>query len=267
MSHAGEHKTITAGALRDMKKAGEKIVCLTAYDASFAAILEAAGVEIILVGDSLGNVVQGRSTTVPVTVDHMVYHTACVSRGCDRALLVADMPFLSFSTPATALDTARRLMGEGGAHMVKLEGGDAVLEAVRAMSRHGVPVMGHLGLLPQSIHQLGGYRMQGKKRAEAEALRRDAKALEDAGARVLVLECVPDDLARTVSEDLEIPTIGIGAGPGCDGQVLVLYDMLGITPGKKPRFVKDFMAGAGSVPDAVSAFVQAVKAGRFPEGS
>jgi 3-methyl-2-oxobutanoate hydroxymethyltransferase len=256
---------VTVDTLQQMKRAGEKIVCLTAYDASFASILDNAGVDIVLVGDSLGNVVQGRDTTVPVSVEDMTYHTRCASRGVHRGLLVADMPFLSFATPDRALDTAVRLMGDGGARMVKLEGGEPVLEAVRVMSQHGVPVMGHLGLLPQSINQLGGYRMQGKSKAEAKRLLQEAKALEEAGARLLVLECVPADLARDITRALTIPTIGIGAGPNCDGQVLVLYDMLGITPGKKPRFVKDFMAGAGSVQEAVAAFAQAVRSGDWPE--
>jgi 3-methyl-2-oxobutanoate hydroxymethyltransferase len=222
-------------------------------------------VDIVLVGDSLGNVIQGHGTTVPVTVDDMTYHTECVSRGVQRALLVADMPFLSFATPDRAVDAAVCLMGDGGAAMVKLEGGEPVLEAVRVMSQHGVPVMGHLGLLPQSINQLGGYRMQGKSKAEAKGLLRDAKVLEEAGARALVLECVPGELARDITAAISIPTIGIGAGPDCDGQVLVLYDMLGITPGKKPRFVKDFMAGAGSVQGAVADFASQIRSGAWPE--
>jgi len=256
---------VTVETLQEMKRAGEKIVCLTAYDASFASILDEAGVDIVLVGDSLGNVIQGHDTTVPVTVDDMTYHTECVSRGTRRALLVADMPFLSFATPERAVNAAVCLMGDGGAAMVKLEGGEPVLEAVRVMSQHGVPVMGHLGLLPQSINQLGGYRMQGKSKADAKQLLRDAKALEEAGARALVLECVPSELARDVTAAINIPTIGIGAGPDCDGQVLVLYDMLGITPGKKPRFVKDFMAEAGSVQEAVAAFASQIRSGVWPE--
>jgi len=258
-------KAVTVETLQEMKRAGQKIVCLTAYDASFGSILDEAGVDVVLVGDSLGNVIQGHDTTVPVTVDDMSYHTECVSRGVHRGLLVADMPFLSFATPDRAVDAAVCLMGGGGAAMVKLEGGEPVLEAVRVMSQHGVPVMGHLGLLPQSINQLGGYRMQGKSKAGAERLLRDARSLEEAGARALVLECVPADLAREITAALGIPTIGIGAGPDCDGQVLVLYDMLGITPGKKPRFVKDFMAGAGSVREAVAAFASQIRSGAWPE--
>jgi 3-methyl-2-oxobutanoate hydroxymethyltransferase len=259
-------KPITVASLTDMKAAGERIACLTCYDAAFARVLEAAGVEVLLVGDSLGNVLQGRESTVPVGVDEMVYHTACVARARRRALLVADMPFLSYRTPAHALETAARLMQAGGAHMVKLEGGAEQVETVRALSAQRVPVCGHLGLLPQSVHKLGGYRVQGREAREAAAIRRDALALQEAGADLLVLECVPTPLAGEIAETLRIPVIGIGAGPGCNGQVLVLHDMLGITPaeGRPPRFVKDFLAGRDGVRAALAAYVAAVKDGSFP---
>jgi len=256
---------ITISTLVQMKAAGEKIVCLTCYDAAFTRVLETAGVEVLLVGDSLGNVLQGQDSTVPVSVDHMVYHCACVARVRSRALLVADMPFLSYATPQQALATAARLMQEGSARMVKLEGGAERLESVALLSAQGVPVCGHLGLLPQSVHKLGGYRVQGREPDQAEAMRRDALALQEAGAGLLVLECVPSGLAQEISAALRIPVIGIGAGV-CDGQVLVLHDMLGITPaeGAPPRFVKNFLVGRGGVREAVRAYVEAVKSGDFP---
>ncbi len=255
---------ITTVALQQMKQRGEKIAVLTSYDASFTHLLEAAGVEVILVGDSLGMVIQGRESTLPVGVDEMVYHSACVARARSRALLVVDMPFMSYSSADQALSTASRLMKDGGAQMVKLEGGATQLDAVSQLCANGIPVCAHLGLLPQSVHRLGGYRVQGRDQEAARIMREDALALEAAGAQLLVLECVPSALARTISEALSIPVIGIGAGADCDGQVLVLYDMLGITPGRRPRFVRDFMPGACSVSGAIEAFVQAVKAGRFP---
>ncbi len=258
---------VTVATLAAMKTAGEKIVCLTCYDAAFTRVVEAAGVDVLLVGDSLGNVLQGHDTTLPVSVDDMVYHSACVARAHRRALLIADMPFLSYGTPDQALATAARLMQQGRAQMVKLEGGSPQhLESVRHMSAQGVPVCAHLGLLPQSVHKLGGYRVQGREVEAAEAMRRDALALEQAGAAMLVLECVPVALAETISRELIIPVIGIGAGAGCDGQVLVLHDMLGIHPQerKPPRFVKNFMAGQDSVQAAIGAYVQAVRSGEFP---
>jgi len=263
-SKSAARTAVTVPHLHEMKAKGEKIVVLTAYDASFAAQCDAAGVDVVLVGDSLGMVVQGRSSTLPVSVDEMVYHTAAAARGLTSALLVADMPFMSFRDVATALSTAERLMAEGGAAMVKLEGADYVLDIVHELARRAVPVCAHLGLTPQSVHKLGGYRMQGKSKAAAEQLVSDAKALAQAGADLLVLEAVPGALARRVTAEIAIPTIGIGAGPDCDGQVLVLYDMLGITPGKRPRFSKDFLAGRGSVLDGIRAYVDAVRAGKFP---
>jgi 3-methyl-2-oxobutanoate hydroxymethyltransferase len=256
---------ITVSTLASMKVAGEKIACLTCYDAGFTQVLENAGVEVLLVGDSLGNVLQGHATTIPVSVDDMIYHAACVARVRRHGLLVVDMPFLSYSSPQQALDTAAGLMQRGGAQMVKLEGGSEQLDTVLRLSGQGVPVCGHLGLLPQSVHKLGGYRVRGRDAAEADAIIRDALALEQAGAAVLVLECVPAALADEISRSLRIPVIGIGAGK-CDGQVLVLYDLLGITPaeGKPPRFVKNFLTGLDSIEAAVGAYVGAVKSGTFP---
>ncbi|MCB1872279.1 MAG: 3-methyl-2-oxobutanoate hydroxymethyltransferase [Chromatiaceae bacterium] len=254
----------TIATLMQMKMEGEKITMLTSYDASFTRVLEAAGVDSILVGDSLGMVVQGQESTLPVSVDEMVYHTRCVARGRHESLLIADMPFMSYGSAEQALSTASRLMKEGGAHMVKLEGGASQLETVRQLTMNGIPVCAHLGLQPQSVHKLGGYRVQGKDQESAREIKEDAMALEAAGAQMLVLECVPSVLAAEISRVLSIPVIGIGAGVDCDGQVLVVYDMLGITSGRKPRFVKDFMPGAGSVQAAVSAYVQAVKEKRFP---
>jgi 3-methyl-2-oxobutanoate hydroxymethyltransferase len=258
---------VTLSTLAAMKSAGERIACLTCYDAAFTRVLEAAGVDVLLVGDSLGNVLLGHDTTVPVSVDDMVYHGASVARARRRALLVVDMPFLSYGSAQQALATAARLMQQGGAQMVKLEGGAPQhLEAVRAMSEQGVPVCAHLGLLPQSVHKLGGYRVQGREAEAAEAMRRDALALQQAGAGMLVLECVPVALAESISRELAIPVIGIGAGAACDGQVLVLHDLLGIHPAERrpPRFVKNFLAGRDSVEAAVTAYVQAVRDGAFP---
>ncbi|MHB8446533.1 MAG: 3-methyl-2-oxobutanoate hydroxymethyltransferase [Rudaea sp.] len=255
---------ITVPQLHAMKGKGEKIVMLTAYDASFAAQCDAAGVDAVLVGDSLGMVVQGHASTLPVSVDDMVYHTAAVARGVASALLIADMPFMSFRDADTALRNAGRLLAEGGAAMVKLEGAGYVLDVAGALARHAMPVCAHLGLTPQSVHKLGGYRVQGKSRDAAAQLMADARALADAGADLLVLECVPAALAKRVTQEIPIPTVGIGAGADCDGQVLVLYDMLGITPGKRPKFSKDFLAGRGSIGDAIRAYAEAVRNGSFP---
>lgn len=255
---------LTISNLARMKAAGEKIAVLTAYDASFARLAEAAGVDVLLVGDSLGMVVQGHESTLPVTVGEMVYHTAAVARVRRRSLLVADMPFMSYGSAAEALGNAGRLMKEGGAHMVKLEGGGPQLETVRHLTRHAVPVCAHLGLLPQSVYQLGGYRVQGRDAAGARQIREDALALQDAGAQLLVLECVPAGLAAEVTASLEIPVIGIGAGPDTDGQVLVVYDVLGLSAGKPPSFVRNFLDGEASVAGALAAYVRAVKDRSFP---
>ncbi len=261
---AAARVAMTVPQLHAMKAKGDKIVMLTAYDASFAAQCDAAGIDAVLVGDSLGMVVQGRETTLPVSVDHMVYHTAAVARGVTGALLIADMPFLSFCDVDTALRNAGRLLADGGAAMVKLEGAGYVLEVVGALAQHAIPVCAHLGLTPQSVHKFGGYRVQGKTKDAAEQLVADARAVADAGADLLVLECVPAALAKRITAEVSIPTIGIGAGTDCDGQVLVIYDMLGITPGKRPKFSKDFLAGRGSVSEAIRAYADDVRSGKFP---
>lgn len=264
LKSAATKPPVTAPRLIDMKAAGEKIVVLTCYDAGFAAQCEAAGVDVVLVGDSLGNVVQGRESTLPVTLDDMVYHTAAVKRGLSTPLLIADLPFMTYRDVDTALRSSARLVAEGGAAMVKLEGADYVLDVINALDRRQVPVCAHLGLTPQSVHKFGGYQVQGKTKSAAERLIADAHAVEEAGASLLVLECVPAGLAKTITKELRIPTIGIGAGVDCDGQVLVLYDMLGVTPGKRPKFSKDFLAGSGSVLDAIKAYAKAVRGGVFP---
>ncbi len=257
-------KPITLSTLAAMKQGGERIVALTCYDASFCHLLEEAGVQVLLVGDSLGMVIQGQETTIPVSLDDMVYHSACVARARSRALILVDMPFLTYATPERALASAGRLMREGGAHMVKLEGGGPFVATVQRLTTNGVPVCAHLGLLPQSIHCLGGYRYQGRDRASALAILEDAVALQEAGAGLLVLECVPADLAREITCALRIPVIGIGAGNGCDGQVLVLHDLLGLNPRGAPRFSKDFLVGRGGVSEAIAAYVEAVRSGAFP---
>lgn len=255
---------VTVTTLRKMKREGEKIAMLTAYDASFARVADAAGVDVILVGDSLGMVVQGHETTVPVSVDEMIYHSKIVSRGAQQALVLTDLPFMSYTSPDMALRNSARLMQEGNAHMVKLEGGEPQIKTVAQLVHHGVPVCAHLGLQPQSVHKLGGYRVQGRDDAAAQQMLADAQALQDAGAEMLVLECVPVDLAERITQALEIPTIGIGAGGQCDGQVLVLHDMLGLTP-YAPKFAQDFMGEGSTIPQAISAYVQATKDGSFPQ--
>jgi 3-methyl-2-oxobutanoate hydroxymethyltransferase len=255
---------ISVATLAGMKTKGERIASLTCYDASFARLLDTAGVDLMLVGDSLGMVLQGHRTTIPVTLEQMVYHAACVSRGRERGLLVVDLPFLACATPERAIDAAGRLMQEGGAEVVKLEGGAPMLETVRRLTEQGVPVCAHLGLLPQSVHRIGGYRFQGRDHASAEAIRHDAIAMQEAGASLLVLECVPAALASEIALTLTIPVIGIGSGAGCDGQVLVLYDMLGLNPGRPPSFSRNFLNGQGSVADALAAYVRAVKSRGFP---
>jgi 3-methyl-2-oxobutanoate hydroxymethyltransferase len=255
---------VTVATLAAMKRAGEKFACLTAYDASFATVLDAAGVELIMVGDSLGMVMQGHDSTLPVRMVDMIYHAQCVARGSRRALRVVDMPYQSYDTPDEALRNATRLVQEGQAQMVKLEGGVAQVETVRQLVAHGIPVCGHIGLLPQSVQQPDGYRVQGRDADGAQRILADAKSLQAAGAALLVVECVPASLGRDIARAVNIPVIGIGAGPDCDGQVLVLYDILGITPGKRAKFVKDFMVGAGGVEAAVKSYVQAVKIGGYP---
>ena len=254
----------TLTSLQTMRNKGEKIAVLTCYDASFAALLEANGVDVLLVGDSLGMVLQGHETTLPVTLDDMVYHTACVARGSKKVFIIADMPFGTFQvSPEKTFENAARLMA-AGAQMVKAEGCAVMADTVAFLTQRGIPVCAHIGLTPQSVHQLGGYRVQGKSAAAAQQLLQDATALEQAGAKMLVLEAMPALLAEEITAQLTIPTIGIGAGAACSGQVLVLHDMLDIYPGKKARFVKNFMQGASSVAVAVSNYVTEVKAGTFP---
>ena len=255
---------VTVPGLREFKRSGEKIVSLTAYDATLAKVLEAAGVEVILVGDSLGTVIQGHATTIPVTLADMIYHIACVHRGVSRALVVGDLPFASYVTPQQAVASGAELI-RAGAQMVKLEGGHSRLDAIRALVAEGIPVCGHLGLLPQSIHRLGRYQVQGTEPQAAQRLLEEACLLEEAGIDLLVLECIPATLAEAITAEVTVPTIGIGAGPHCDGQVLVLYDLLGLWPGERPpRFVQNFLAGSDGIEVAVRAYVAAVKSGRFP---
>jgi len=251
-------------SLRKMKDEQNKIAMLTAYDASFAYALEQAGVDVILVGDSLGMVIQGQESTLPVTVEDMIYHTRNVVRGSEKVFVIADMPFMSYANVEQAISNAARLMAEGGAQMVKLEGGAVVADTIKQLTQRGIPVCAHLGLLPQSVHRLGGYRVQGRDDSSAQQLIDDAQALEQAGADIVVLECVPADLAERVTAAVTIPVIGIGAGADCDGQVLVLYDMLGLTPGKRPRFSHDFLAETGAIPAAIAKYVHDVKSGDFP---
>lgn len=256
---------VTLASLHDMRAQHEPIACMTAYDVTFAQMEDAAGVDIILVGDSLGMVVQGRDTTVPVTLDHMIYHAAAVSRGVSRSFIMVDLPFMSYTTPAEAVQSARRLMQEGGAQMVKLEGGEAQAEIVSALSKQGVPVCGHIGLTPQFIHKLGGFRVQGRNEQAAEAMLKDAKALVAGGADMLLVECVPNELAAQITQAVDVPVIGIGAGPDVSGQILVSYDLLDIPPGKKPRFVQNFIAEVDTIPEAFDAYVQAVKSQAYPK--
>jgi 3-methyl-2-oxobutanoate hydroxymethyltransferase len=257
-------KKITIRRLAEMKQAKEKIACLTAYDASFAHLLERAGVDVVLVGDSLGMVIQGEETTLPVSVEDMLYHTQCVANGLDNALLITDMPFLSFTTMEEAVLNAGLFMKQGGAHMVKLEGGVDQAETVTALSKNGIPVCAHLGLQPQYVHKIGGYRVQGRDKAAADKMVADALVLQRAGADLMLLECVPQVLASKITKTLDIPVIGIGASADCDGQVLVLYDILDISLGIRPKFSENFMASANSIEQAIQQYVSAVKQGKFP---
>lgn len=264
MSTHADSKPWTVPALAEAKRNGQKLVMLTAYDAGFARAFDANGVDLILIGDSLGMVVQGHDSTLPVTTDDMVYHTRAVARVLQRALLVADLPFGADATPERALDASLRLL-QAGAEMVKIEGAGFKLDVIRYLVEREIPVCSHLGLTPQSVLRLGGYRVQGRGDA-AQQLRDDAKAAVDAGATLIVLECVPSPIATQVTADVAVPTIGIGAGPGCDGQVLVLHDFLGLDSGhRRPKFVKDFLAEGGSVAGAVRAYADAVRDGSFPD--
>ncbi len=255
---------VTLATLARMKAQGEKIVSLTCYDASFAVLLDAADVDVVLVGDSLGMVIQGRDTTVPVTMDQMVYHSAAVARGLHRPFLITDLPFMSYPTKERALENAVRLMQEGGAKMVKLESGGGQVEIVEFLASHDIAVCAHLGLKPQSVHKTGGFRVQGREDAAAHQLIEDAKRLESAGADVVLLECIPAALGMQITAALAVPVIGIGAGPDTDGQILVLYDILDITTGRKPRFVRNFMAGAGDNLEAIKRYVAAVRERAYP---
>lgn len=257
----------TVSQLKQLKQNSEKIAVLTAYDASFTQQLEQAGIDIILVGDSLGMVLQGHDSTLPVTMDDMVYHTSMVTRVRQQAMVIADLPYHSYTTVQQAVENSQRLLNEADADMIKLEGGSEMLEVIQGLVKNNIPVCGHLGLLPQSVNELGGYKVQGRDAKAAEKIIQDAKRLSEAGVAILVLECIPWQLAKTISEEVDVITIGIGAGADCDGQVLVLYDMLGITPGKRPKFTHDFLSELGqgkSIIEAVKAYVTAVKAGTFP---
>jgi 3-methyl-2-oxobutanoate hydroxymethyltransferase len=255
---------VNLSTLEQMKQRGEKIACLTVYDASFAVLLDAAGVDVALVGDSLGMVIQGHDTTVPVTMDHMVYHSAAAARGLHRPFLITDLPFMSYPSRELALANAVRLMQEGGARMVKLESGKGQIEIVEFLASHDIAVCAHLGLRPQSVHKTGGFRVQGRAEEAARHMLEDALALEQAGADLVLLECIPAALGRSIAQALKVPVIGIGAGPDTDGQILVLYDILDITQGRKPRFVRNFMSGVDTPQAAIARYVQAVKSGEYP---
>jgi len=264
-THPKKTSKVTINTLREMKAGKEKIACLTAYDVSFAQLLDNVGVDIVLVGDSLGMVIQGLDSTIPVTMDEMIYHGKLVSRGVERALLILDMPFMSDASTQQAVENAGRFMKECGANMVKLEGGADQKELVETLTRLGIPVCAHLGLQPQRVHKLGGYKVQGRDAGVAEKMLNDVRVLEQAGADLLLLECVPDELAKKITELATIPVIGIGAGNQTDGQILVLYDILGISAGRIPKFSKNYMQQATSIQQAVEQYVEEVKGVVFPD--
>jgi 3-methyl-2-oxobutanoate hydroxymethyltransferase len=255
---------VTLSTLARMKADKQKIASLTCYDASFAVLLDEVDVDVVLVGDSMGMVIQGYDTTVPVTMDHIVYHCRAVARGLHRPFLMADLPFMSYPSKERALENSVRLMQEGGAKMVKLESGATQAEIVEWLARHDIAVCAHLGLRPQSVHKTGGFRVQGREQDAAAEMIDAAKRLESAGADIILLECIPADLGKAITEALHVPVIGIGAGPDTDGQILVLYDILDITTGRKPRFVRNFMQGAGDNREALKRFVEAVRTGAYP---
>jgi 3-methyl-2-oxobutanoate hydroxymethyltransferase len=259
-----ESPPVNVSTLRDMKQNDEPIACITAYDASFGQLVDMAGLDVVLVGDSLGMVIQGYDTTVPVTVEDVIYHTRAVARSLIHAFLVADMPFMSYTSPEQALENAVRLMQEGGAMMVKLEGGKGQLAVVEHLAKHDIPVCAHLGLKPQSVHKIGGFRVQGRQAEVARKMLEDAKSLEQAGADLILLECVPNEVGASITGAVTAPVIGIGAGPDVDGQILVLYDVLGITQGRMPRFVQNFLEGQPSILDGLKAYAAAVKSERYP---
>ncbi|MEM1440474.1 MAG: 3-methyl-2-oxobutanoate hydroxymethyltransferase [Pseudomonadota bacterium] len=255
---------INVASLAKMKAEGVPIACITAYDASFAAVVDRAGIDVVLVGDSLGMVIQGHDTTVPVTVDDIVYHAKAVARGLTHAFLMADMPFMSYTSPEQALDNAVRLMQEGGAMMIKLEGGEGQIEIVEHLARHDIPVCAHIGLKPQSVHKIGGFKVQGRDPEQAQRMVEAAKRLEAVGADIVLLECVPNELGAAITDAVHVPVIGIGAGPDVDGQILVLYDVLGITLGRVPRFVRNYAQDTHSPLESVQHFVASVKDKSYP---
>ncbi len=257
-------RKITLPLLKDYKSRGEKFTCLTAYDYSFATLLEKCGVEMVLVGDSLGMVIQGHDTTLPVTVNNMIYHGKAVKKGLQHSMLMMDMPFGSLNSTQQTLDNASEILKQTDAQIVKLEGGASQLKHIEALSHYSIPSCAHLGLQPQSVHKMGGYKVQGKVKESADAMLELALNMQQAGTDMLLLECVPSALAATITDALEIPVIGIGAGNQCDAQVLVLHDMLGITQGKSPKFTKNFLAESGSIENAIKAYIKAVKNGTFP---
>lgn len=255
---------VNVATFTNMKSDGQPIACLTAYDASYALLVDKAGVDLVLVGDSLGMVIQGHDTTIPVTVSDIIYHTKNVARGLQRAFLVSDMPFMSYVEPAQALDNAVQMMQDCGAMMIKLEGGDGQVAVVEHLAKHDIPVCAHLGLKPQSVHKIGGFKVQGREANSAKQMIEGAKILQDAGADLLLLECVPNEVGQMITEKIQVPVIGIGAGPFVDGQILVLYDILGITQGRTPRFVQNFMKGQQSPLDAIRTYVQAIRDRKYP---
>jgi len=255
---------VNLSTLRKMKLDNDPIACLTAYDASYAALVDAARADVVLVGDSLGMVVQGHDTTVPVTVDDIIYHSRAVVRGLQHAFLIADMPFMSYTKPEQALENAVRLMQEGGAKMIKLEGGADQVRIVEHLARHDIPICAHLGLKPQSVHKIGGFKVQGREPNDAGRLVDSALQLQNAGADIVLLECVPNEVGKSTTTALDVPVIGIGAGPDVDGQILVLYDILDITQGRTPKFVRNFQSGHDSPLAALEAYVMAVKSREYP---
>lgn len=255
---------VNVGTLQKMKADGDAIACLTAYDASFSMLVDTAGTDLILVGDSLGMVIQGHDTTIPVTIADIIYHTKNVARGLRRAFLVADMPFMSYADPGQALENSVLLMQEGGAMMIKLEGGEGQLDIVEHLAKHDIPVCAHIGLKPQSVHKIGGFRVQGREPEQAKKMLESAKRLQDCGADIVLLECVPNEVGEAIHNGIDLPVIGIGAGPHVDGQILVLYDILDITPGRKPKFVRNFMTGTDAPLEAIRSYVKAVKDRSYP---
>ncbi|MGI9312113.1 MAG: 3-methyl-2-oxobutanoate hydroxymethyltransferase [Alphaproteobacteria bacterium] len=264
MYDGNDQKTVTLSTIKELKSKGEKIACLTAYDSTFAYQLDQAGIEIILVGDSLGMVIQGHKTTVPVKIEDMIYHSKNVSSSIKSAFLISDMPFMSFYNSDIALENAKRLMQDGGAHMVKLEGNQSQLNIIEKLAMSDIPVCAHIGLRPQSVNKMGGYKVQGKESREAENLINEAARIEDSGADILLLECVSSLTAKKVTEAINIPIIGIGAGSDVDAQILVLYDILGLTPGKLPKFSKNYMTGKNTIQEAIASYIQEVKTKKYP---